>query len=258
MIFRVYKITSPNGLVYIGCTRRSLRQRFSGSYNQRLTEDFEKYGKNNFKIECLNEIKDNSLLAKRMESIAIKKYQSTDPKKGYNIEKESDYPFLSVEDMANKIPIVVDCISQEEADMITDFHKRYVSSFDIKQQLPQLDIKIKPTVSTNLSQDPRDNTLRDHPGVGISVNAFLGAQTQTTKARMQDDTNRDNDEWVFDGQSLPLDIIHEVFDNDFTEDLRYMIINSYKKLGYKYGEIMSKKALRERLKEVKAKCEFGV
>lgn len=99
MKFRIYKITSPTGLVYIGCTRSSLKQRFSGSYNKRLTEDFEKYGKENFKLELLREFENDSFAAKQAETEAIKQYDSTNPTKGYNLDKESDYPQLSESQM---------------------------------------------------------------------------------------------------------------------------------------------------------------
>lgn len=257
MIFRVYKITSPNGLVYIGCTRKSLRQRFSGSYNQRLTEDFEKYGKKNFKIELLNEVVDNSILARKLEGMAIKRYQSTDPQKGYNIDKESDYPFVPLLDNYETIPIVIDCINEEEVEAIKLYHQKYILAQSSNQLSRDTKITVVPTPVAVPVTDACAKTLQKHPDVGISVNEFLSAQTTKLKVNTEEYKKLNEDEWEFDGKNLPYELIGEIWP-EMNQQAHEVIIKSYLRLGYRPGDIMSKKSLATRLKEMKAQWDFGV
>ena len=85
--YTVYKLTSPEGKVYIGCTslRPERRWRFGRkyAYNRDLSNDVEKFGWDNFDHEIvasgLNE--DDAF---NMEKELIHRYNSTNPERGYN------------------------------------------------------------------------------------------------------------------------------------------------------------------------------
>ena len=81
--WKVYKITSPNERVYIGCTNLELEDRFNKGlgykYNKELWNDILYYGWSNFKTEILLECKEDSM-AREFEHSEIKKYPD-----GYNI-----------------------------------------------------------------------------------------------------------------------------------------------------------------------------
>lgn len=84
----VYKITFPNGKIYIGkdigASGHSIR--YFGSWNNELVEnDFTKEDLLNFtlKKEIIFESSNKELVSK-MESIFIMQFKSNDPKIGYN------------------------------------------------------------------------------------------------------------------------------------------------------------------------------
>lgn len=87
-MFTVYKHTFPNGKVYIGITKQKIKLRWrrgSGYRSQPLMQNaIQKYGWENIKHEIIAE----NLLQKeacKMEIDLIKKYDSTNREKGYNI-----------------------------------------------------------------------------------------------------------------------------------------------------------------------------
>lgn len=87
----IYKITNlTNNKVYIGSTK-NIEHRFhehlsklKGGYhiNKHLQAAFDKYGESNFKFELLREASEGIL--RRAEQFYINKYQSINPKYGYN------------------------------------------------------------------------------------------------------------------------------------------------------------------------------
>ena len=95
-------MTYPNGKVYIGQTRRSVAQRWSEhvynskelkmSKNMICDAAIRKYGKDNVKLEVLEEIVEDkpTILRERLndlETFYIKEFDSTNRYKGYNIVK---------------------------------------------------------------------------------------------------------------------------------------------------------------------------
>ena len=89
--YKIYKYTSPSNKVYIGQTKQTLIRRSNGTFGHGYKHSshfyaaIQKYGGlTNFSIEIL---KDNLTLeeANRWEQIYIQMYDSTNPKKGYNI-----------------------------------------------------------------------------------------------------------------------------------------------------------------------------
>lgn len=88
-MYKVYKLTSPNGKIYIGYTGEdNLNRRFQsgGNYknNGALMADFEKYRWKNFEEEILGEY-ETAEEAQVAESFAIVFNKAYDPEIGYNI-----------------------------------------------------------------------------------------------------------------------------------------------------------------------------
>lgn len=83
--YTVYKITSPDGLIYVGCTGRTIKQRIHDNYhhNARLHSDIMKYGWDAFKIEPLCE-KLTQEGAELLEYKFIEYCQCRNPEIGYN------------------------------------------------------------------------------------------------------------------------------------------------------------------------------
>lgn len=98
--FFVYKHTSPSGKVYIGITSRSPKRRWkhgSGyANNPYFTHAIEKYGWENFKHEILYEGLSKEEACEK-EINLIKKYDSSNHEKGYNITAGGEYNSASKE-----------------------------------------------------------------------------------------------------------------------------------------------------------------
>lgn len=88
-MYCVYKHTSPTGKVYVGITKRNPQKRWNSGRgyesNRYFFRAILKYGWSNFDHEIL-ETKLTQAEATAKERYYIKKYNSTDPEYGYNIE----------------------------------------------------------------------------------------------------------------------------------------------------------------------------
>lgn len=87
-MYIVYLHTNKvNGMVYIGMTCRTVEERWNSGYqgNPHFYRAIKKYGRNSFKHEVLAENLTKEE-AEQLERFYISKYNSTDPKIGYNIE----------------------------------------------------------------------------------------------------------------------------------------------------------------------------
>lgn len=96
--YTVYKHTSPNGKVYIGITKLSVERRWQEWKNYKTSSHFnnaiKKYGWDNIKHEILfTGLSRSEAEAKEIELIA--KYDSTNQRNGYNIEKGGNTPEMS-------------------------------------------------------------------------------------------------------------------------------------------------------------------
>lgn len=83
--YTVYKHTSPEGKVYIGCTSINPKRRWGKRYphNDMFSNDIEKFGWGNFKHEIIaSRLTEDE--AYDMEKELIHKYNTTDPSVGYN------------------------------------------------------------------------------------------------------------------------------------------------------------------------------
>jgi group I intron endonuclease len=90
MSSKIYKITNLiNNKIYIGYTKKSLEERFNlhckGNNKMLIVKAIKKYGKENFKIELLEESENDKYIHKEREAYWINKLNAKDPKIGYNI-----------------------------------------------------------------------------------------------------------------------------------------------------------------------------
>lgn len=85
-VWCVYKLTSPDGLIYIGMTKNSISKRIECGYqhNDRLREAGRKFGWRNFKHEVL-ESGLSYKEAQEREKYYIALNNATIPSKGYNL-----------------------------------------------------------------------------------------------------------------------------------------------------------------------------
>ena len=85
--YTVYKLTDPNGIIYIGCTGKTVKERWRNGWNytwhSRMFEAIREFGWENFEKKILCE-KLTCEGAEKLEKWFIAYYDSTDPKKGYN------------------------------------------------------------------------------------------------------------------------------------------------------------------------------
>jgi len=105
----IYKITNQiNGKIYIGLTTRSAIYRFrehvklSEVSNYAIHRAIKKYGKSNFIIEVLESPSNIETLIKR-ESYWIKKFDSMNPRVGYNMINQEDFGKVLSKEVRDKI-----------------------------------------------------------------------------------------------------------------------------------------------------------
>ena len=88
--YTVYKHTTPDGRIYIGCTGQTLDKRWQRGikyiHNKAFNEQIEKYGWDGIKHEII--AGDLTMKeATRLERILIRELDATNPEKGFNIQK---------------------------------------------------------------------------------------------------------------------------------------------------------------------------
>ena len=93
MDWTVYKHTTPSEKVYIGITSKEPKRRWNSGHGYRQCKGFwnaiQKYGWNNIRHEILyTDLTKEE--AERLEKESIEKYNSTNPKYGYNILSGGD------------------------------------------------------------------------------------------------------------------------------------------------------------------------
>ena len=98
-MYTVYKHTSPSGKVYIGLTAQQVEKRWRGGkgykYNQAFYKAIQKYGWDNIKHEIIAENL-TAEQAQKLEIELIKKYDSRNKNKGYNICVGGDLSWFGV------------------------------------------------------------------------------------------------------------------------------------------------------------------
>lgn len=85
----IYKLTSPEGKIYIGCSnQKNIERRWQRGLNyqnnKRLTDDIEKFGWDAFEHEIIEHVAEDADPRER-ERYWICHYQSANPVNGYNI-----------------------------------------------------------------------------------------------------------------------------------------------------------------------------
>ena len=102
--WKVYKLTSPNGRSYVGCTKLPLWQRWENGcnykHNKELYADIVQYGWINFTKEVLWEGEDETI-AREQEHDRIKQFPD-----GYNIYRGQKEPTRSPNDKTPPKPVI--------------------------------------------------------------------------------------------------------------------------------------------------------
>lgn len=84
--YTVYKHTSPEGKIYIGCTHQKPKRRWQHGHgyhhNEELTSDIKKFGWDSFEHEIIYSGSEEE--AYSLERKLIHKYDSSNPDRGYN------------------------------------------------------------------------------------------------------------------------------------------------------------------------------
>lgn len=107
MTYTIYKYTFPNGMIYVGVTKRTIKQRqaFGYQHNQRLVDAIRFYGWKQIKSEAVF-ITDDEATAYNAERQFIAEFDSTNPSIGYNISlggKETYQGLKHTEEAKDKI-----------------------------------------------------------------------------------------------------------------------------------------------------------
>lgn len=93
-MFTVYKRTTPDEKIYIGCTSMDVEKRAAKGKgyknNKRFYEAIQKFGWANVKTEIIK-VFDNAEEAAELEQELISKYNSTNPEFGFNLSRKK-YP----------------------------------------------------------------------------------------------------------------------------------------------------------------------
>ena len=86
--YTVYRHITPDGKSYVGCTSKTIKERWWEKYNHNLlfSEAIKRYGWDGMEHEIIAENLDEDE-AYKIEIETIKKYKSNDPQYGFNISK---------------------------------------------------------------------------------------------------------------------------------------------------------------------------
>ena len=145
--YTVYKLTDPDGKIYIGCTGKSVEERWKKGNGYRRKDPIgraiKEIGWENFKTEilCENLIKAG---AEKLERWFIAFYDSSDPQKGYN-------RFLGGLGKGAHMSEVTKKLARESKNRLYEDH-------------PELKDKIRNTVNELYGRDP---TYRERIGKGV-------------------------------------------------------------------------------------------
>ncbi len=162
MSYCIYKHTSPSGKVYIGQTCQKPEQRWKNgngySNNQYFTRAIQKYGWDNFKHEILySDLSKNK--ADKIEVELISKYDSTNPKYGFNIENggygKGKHSFETLKKMSENrkgVPVWNKGVpmSKEQKELLSKINKGRKSYFKDKHHTNESKDKLSNAHSQNM------------------------------------------------------------------------------------------------------------
>ena len=145
--YTVYKLTDPEGKIYIGCTGKTVEERWNRGRGYRnytpIRKAIVQFGWENFKKEILCEhlVKEG---AEKLEKWFIAFYDSSDPAKGYN-------RFLGGLGKGAHMSKITRQLSRESKNRLYEEH-------------PELKERIRNTVNNLFANDP---TYRERVGAGV-------------------------------------------------------------------------------------------
>lgn len=95
--FTIYRHITPDGKSYIGCTSRTIKERWQFGYHhsKRFNLMVKQYGWDGMQHEILAVVADEKV-AYRIEQEMIAKYQSTNPNFGYNTSKGGKATYIGL------------------------------------------------------------------------------------------------------------------------------------------------------------------
>ena len=136
-LWSVYVHTSPSNKVYVGITK-DIKHRWRANGNgykgsTRIWYAIQKYGWDNFRHEIIA----NNLTKEEacdMEIELIKKYKSTDPAFGYNLESGGQYPALAPESIEKlRQSQMGHPVSDRVRDVLANYHKIPIICIETKE-----------------------------------------------------------------------------------------------------------------------------
>lgn len=133
---KIYKITNlVNGKLYIGQTWQPLQRRFtqhcSGSACIKLRRAIEKYGRENFHIELIDEV-DNQSDADHLEDFWIRSYDAINV--GYNIKEGGSHGRHSAETIKKMSELKLN-LSDEARKNMSEAHIGYIMPEEQKRKI---------------------------------------------------------------------------------------------------------------------------
>lgn len=163
-MYRVYKREAPDGRVYIGCTSQLLEVRSGADgkgyqENAELWEAIQKFGWENFKHEILLETEDREL-ASKTEIEYIKKYDSTNPRYGFNKRIQT---YITDEDYPNRLGKAIrEGTTEESLRQRSESMKRYYINPDNREFHRKRTLRItnRPEVREKLIQAIKRNNAK--------------------------------------------------------------------------------------------------
>lgn len=163
-MYRVYKREAPDGRVYIGCTSQLLwvRAGSDGKGYQENTEFWkaiQKFGWENFKHEILLETEDREL-ASRTEVEYIKKYNSTDPRYGFNRRIQA---YIADEDYSDRLgKAIKEATTDQSLKQRSESMKRYYANTTNREFHRKRTLRItnRPEVREKLIQAIKRNNAK--------------------------------------------------------------------------------------------------
>lgn len=262
----IYCITNLiNGKQYVGKTTTTIEQRFKehcrGSKkqykNRPLYDAFNKYGIENFKIECLEEIEDESILSDReiywineLGTYGKGGYNATKGGDGSSIYDPKDFVYLyNLGYSINKIAQEIGC-DRETASRILKAHGVEIRSCDKKVR--QYDLANN-YIRTFDSQTKAAEWINEYIYPNKSVQNILSGINKCCLGKQQKSCGY---RWQNDFDDIPMNNYHELYHtNNFTTkvqqyDLQMNLLNEFESIKDASIYLQTKNNLNKTIKNI--------